>query len=95
MSFKIILMYPEPLIPQCHSHIRAEQLEQGLIKPRHARQNHKSIKTLLECPIYANLLQDLSDEDETERGRLLVQSREGWRLEMAQWILAAQEADKI
>jgi hypothetical protein len=45
--------------------------------------------------MYANLLQDLSDEDETERERSLVQSREGWRLEMAQWILAAQEADKI
>ena len=95
MSFESVLACSEPRLRQCHSHIRAEQLEQGLIKSRHAQQNHKSIENLLECPVYANLLQDLSDEDETERGRSVVQSREGWRLEMVRWILAAQEADKI
>jgi hypothetical protein len=95
VSFESVSACSEPWLHQCHSHIRAEQLEQGLIKSRHAQQNHKSIKNLLDCPMYANLLQDLSDEDETERGRSLVQSQEGWQLEMARWILAAQEADKI
>ncbi|KAJ7793623.1 hypothetical protein B0H14DRAFT_2622664 [Mycena olivaceomarginata] len=35
---------------------------------------------------------DQADEDQSERGRALVSSPEGWRLEMACWISAAREA---
>lgn len=45
-------------------------------------------------PRYCDLLGDLDAEDETERGRMLVNSADGWRTEMARWIGAAREADK-
>ena len=32
------------------------------------------------------MLEDIDDEDETERGRALVTSEAGWRTEMAKWI---------
>ena len=40
-----------------------------------------------------DLLDDQGDEDESERGRLLVSSRQGWRTEMARWIGEAQVAE--
>jgi hypothetical protein len=39
------------------------------------------------------LLEDLEDEDETERGRALVTSAAGWRTEMAKWIGEEREAN--
>jgi hypothetical protein len=45
-------------------------------------------------PHYGNLLQDQTDEDESERGRTLVQSESDWRCEMAKWIAAAQDAER-
>ncbi|KAJ7831836.1 hypothetical protein B0H14DRAFT_3463782 [Mycena olivaceomarginata] len=34
---------------------------------------------------------DQADEDPSERGRALVSSADGWRVEMARWISAARE----
>jgi hypothetical protein len=45
--------------------------------------------TLLAVPQYSDLLDDQDHEDESERGRLLVSSRQGWRMEMAKWITEA------
>ncbi|KAJ7445390.1 ribonuclease H-like domain-containing protein [Mycena galericulata] len=63
-----------------------------LHKDRKVRQNHKAVEKLLQVPRYANLLQDQADEDPSERGRALVSSPDGWRVEMARWIVDAQEA---
>ncbi|KAJ6583641.1 ribonuclease H-like domain-containing protein [Mycena sp. CBHHK59/15] len=63
--------------------IRSEHEKQGLLKPRQARNNHKSTATLLSVPRYRDLLEDQDDEDSTERGRALVTSAEGWRTEVA------------
>ncbi|KAJ7803397.1 hypothetical protein B0H14DRAFT_3777641 [Mycena olivaceomarginata] len=79
-------------ILKVHSHIRSEQREAGVLKNRKARQNHKNVSKLLDIARYGNLLQDQADEDQSERGRALVSSPEGWRLEMARWISAAREA---
>lgn len=62
------------------------------MKDRKVRQNHKAVETLLKVPRYGNLLQDQADEDPSERGRALVSSPDGWRVEMARWISEAQEA---
>ncbi|KAJ6607529.1 hypothetical protein B0H10DRAFT_2439527 [Mycena sp. CBHHK59/15] len=62
--------------------IRSEHEKQGLLKPRQARNNHKSTATLLSVPRYRDLLEDQDDEDSTERGRALVTSAEGWRTEL-------------
>jgi len=43
-------------------------------------------------PRYGDLLEDQNDEDEDERGRLLITTREGWRTDMARWIGAAWDA---
>ena len=45
-------------------------------------------------PRYCDLLGDQDEEDETERGRMLVNSPAGWRTEMAKWVGAAREADE-
>ncbi|KAJ7450471.1 hypothetical protein FB451DRAFT_1410441 [Mycena latifolia] len=75
-----------------NSQIRAEHRAAGLVKDRKVRQNHKAVEKLLQVPRYGNLLQDQADEDPSERGRALVSSPDGWRVEMAQWISDAQEA---
>lgn len=48
---------------------------------------------LLAVPRYCDLLGDQEDEDEDERGRMLVSSKQGWRTDMAKWIGAARDAD--
>lgn len=35
----------------------------------------------------------MDDEDETERGRRLISTEEGWRTEMAKWIFDARQAE--
>jgi len=65
----------------------------GLAKTRGKRQVHKSTDTLLAVPRYSNLLDDQDHEDESERGRLLVSSKQGWRTEMAKWIAEARAAE--
>ena len=40
-----------------------------------------------------DLLDDQGDEDESERGHLLVLSRQGWQAEMARWIGEARAAE--
>ncbi|KAF7329865.1 DUF659 domain-containing protein [Mycena kentingensis (nom. inval.)] len=74
------------------SQIRADQRRAGVLKERKQRVNHKSITKLLDIPRYGNLLQDLDDEDSTERGRALVRSGDTWRIEMAKWIVDARDA---
>ncbi|KAF5343814.1 hypothetical protein D9758_016207 [Tetrapyrgos nigripes] len=75
--------------------IRMSNQEQSLIKPRGKRQNHKqeSINKLLSVPRYRDLLEDMNDEDETERGRALISTAAGWRTEMAKWIGEARRAE--
>ncbi|KAF5346601.1 hypothetical protein D9758_013487 [Tetrapyrgos nigripes] len=77
------------------SDIRYENQKAGLLKPRTSRKNHResSVAKLLAVPRYSDLLEDLHDEDETERGRALVNSVESWRIEMAKWITEAREAE--
>ncbi|KAJ6623316.1 ribonuclease H-like domain-containing protein [Mycena sp. CBHHK59/15] len=67
--------------------------KQGLLKPRQARNNHKSTATLLSVPRYRDLLEDQDDEDSTERA--LVTSAEGWRTEVAKWIGDARAAERM
>lgn len=45
-------------------------------------------------PRYCDLLADQDDEDETERGHLLVNSVVGWRMDMARWIGETRAADE-
>ncbi|KAJ6628551.1 hypothetical protein B0H10DRAFT_1940388 [Mycena sp. CBHHK59/15] len=61
--------------------ILSEHQEQGLIKPRAGRRNHKSLKTLLSVPRYHQ-----DDENPSERGCALVSSAESWRTVLAKWI---------
>lgn len=72
----------------------AVKMRLGIAKKRGKRQIHDSTATLLAVPRYCDLLGDLDAEDETERGRMLVNSADGWRTEMAKWIGATREADK-
>ncbi|KZP27364.1 hypothetical protein FIBSPDRAFT_948639 [Athelia psychrophila] len=74
--------------------IKAEHQMLGLAKTRGKRKVHASTAILLAVPRYSDLLADQEDEDDTERGRLLVNSTEGWRTEMAKWIVAAREAEE-
>jgi hypothetical protein len=48
---------------------------------------------LLQVTRYQDLLEDQDEEDETEQGRLLVQTSAGWRTQMAKWIADAREAE--
>lgn len=54
---------------------------------------HQSTATLLAVPQYCDLLGNQEDEDEAERGQLLVSSRAGWWTEMAKWIGDARAAE--
>ncbi|KAL1713854.1 ribonuclease H-like domain-containing protein [Schizophyllum commune] len=72
------------------SRIAAENVARGTAKLREGRKNHKGTEALLEVPRYGNLLEDQNDEDESERGRILVNTREGWRTETAKWIAASR-----
>ncbi|KAJ6619208.1 ribonuclease H-like domain-containing protein [Mycena sp. CBHHK59/15] len=74
--------------------ILSEHQEQGLIKPRAGRKNHKSLKTLLSVPRYRDLLEDQDDEDPSERGCALVSSAESWRTVLAKWIGDARMAER-
>ena len=65
----------------------------GLTKERSKRTNHKSAEKLLVVPRYSDLLDDQNDEDEEERGRMLVNNRQSWRTEMAKWIGDARAAE--
>ena len=56
-------------------------------------QVHKSTDTLLAAPQYSDLLDDQDHEDESERGRLLVSSKQGWCMEIAKWIAEAWAAE--
>jgi hypothetical protein len=78
---------------QIQSNIKAMHIQNGLKKPRVARNNHASTSTLLDVPTHPDLLGDQNEDDESERGRLLVSSPAGWRVEMAQWIAKVREAE--
>jgi hypothetical protein len=73
--------------------IKGEHQRLGIAKKRLARQVHKSTVTLLAVPRYSDLLNDQDDEDESERGRVLINSKQGWRTEMAKWISDARAAE--
>ncbi|KAF7970199.1 hypothetical protein HWV62_24784 [Athelia sp. TMB] len=75
--------------------IKSEHQALGLAKQRGKRKVHNSTTTLLAVPRYCDLLGDQDEEDETERGRMLVNSSAGWRTEMAKWVGAAREADLL
>ena len=78
---------------QVGADIKQDQYDEGLTKHRGKRANHKSTRTLLEVPRYSDLLDDQDDEDKAERGRLLVNTAEGWRTVMAKWITASRAAE--
>ena len=54
--------------------------------------NHTSISTPLHVPTHDDLLGNQDHEDESERGRLLVTSQAGWRVELALWMKKVQDA---
>ncbi|KAJ6616617.1 ribonuclease H-like domain-containing protein [Mycena sp. CBHHK59/15] len=74
--------------------IRSDHQRDGIYKPRKPRKNHKSTANLLAVPRYRDLLDDQDDEDPSERGRALVSSREGWRIQTAKWISDTRAADR-
>ncbi|KAF8164281.1 hypothetical protein K438DRAFT_2067454 [Mycena galopus ATCC 62051] len=84
-------------ITKVNAGIKADHLLEGFTPVnRQKRKNHKSVEKLLAVPRYRDLLEDQDAEDEDERGRALVGSTIGWRIEMAKWIAdarAAEEAD--
>jgi hypothetical protein len=47
----------------------------------------------LAVPRYSDLLDDQDDEDESECGRVLINSMQGWHTEMAKWISDARAAE--
>jgi hypothetical protein len=79
---------------QVGANIAADHQRLGLVEKRVKRKNHRSTAALLAVPRYSDLLEDIDDEDETERGRALVNSEAGWRTEMAKWIGDARAADE-
>ena len=74
--------------------IKNEHRESGKSKQRVKRTNHQSTSTLLDVPTHSDVLGDQNNEDETERGRLLVQSAKSWWTEMAKWIGDVQRAER-
>ncbi|KAJ6629669.1 ribonuclease H-like domain-containing protein [Mycena sp. CBHHK59/15] len=72
--------------------VKADHINEGLVASRKQRQNHKSVEKLLAVPRYHDLLEDQGDEDESERGCLLVSSRIAWRVDVARWVSAARAA---
>lgn len=82
------------ILPQVATMIHSEHIELGLTKDRSKRRNHDSHKKLLAVPRYADLLEDIANEDETECGRALISTPEGWQTTMAKWVFDAQEAER-
>lgn len=82
------------IMEQVGASIRTEHRSQGLVKARAKRANHLSTSTLLDVPQHDDLLADLDDEDDTERGRILVNTAAGWRTEMAHWIAQARREEE-
>ncbi|KAJ7572767.1 ribonuclease H-like domain-containing protein [Mycena floridula] len=76
-----------------HSDIKDEHQKKGLIKDCGKRKNHSSTEKLLLVPRYSDLLNDFNNEDESERGRVLVSTAQGWRTEMAKWIGSVRDAE--
>ena len=74
---------------QVRADIAADHQWLGLVEKRGNRKNHRSTAALLAVPRYSDLLEDIDEEDETERGRALVTSEAGWRTEMAKWICSS------
>ena len=70
--------------------IKSEHQESGKSNQCVKRTNHQSTSTLLDVPTHSDLLDDQDNEDEAERGQLLVRSAKGWWTEMAKWIGDAQ-----
>jgi hypothetical protein len=81
------------LCAQIRSGIKAAHIKKKLKKLRTTRSNHKSTVTLLDVPTHSDLLGDQNDDDESERGRQLVRSQDGWRVEMARWIGKVRDAE--
>ncbi|KIM71269.1 hypothetical protein PILCRDRAFT_93951, partial [Piloderma croceum F 1598] len=81
------------VVNQISSNIKLEHQTLRLTKMQGKRQVHKSTDTLLAVPRYSDLLDDQDHENESERGQLLVSSRQGWRTEMAKWITEATKID--
>ncbi|KAF9466987.1 ribonuclease H-like domain-containing protein [Collybia nuda] len=75
------------------ANIAAEHKKLGLLEKRSKRKNHRSVKALLDIPRYSDLLEDLNNEDDTERGRGLVTTEAGWRTEMARWVGGQRDTD--
>ncbi|KZP06280.1 hypothetical protein FIBSPDRAFT_902908 [Athelia psychrophila] len=73
--------------------IKAEHQTLGAAKHQLAQKVHKSTSTLLAVPRYADLLEDQENKDESEQGRMLVNSRQGWRTKMAKWVSEARDAE--
>jgi hypothetical protein len=53
---------------QVGADIAADHQRLGLVEKRGNRKNHRSTAALLAVPRYSDLLGDIDDEDETERG---------------------------
>ncbi|KAJ7592357.1 ribonuclease H-like domain-containing protein [Mycena floridula] len=83
----------EHLFSDVHSDIKDEHQKKGLIKDHAKRKNHSSTEKLLLVPRYSELLNDFNNEDESERGRVLVSTAQGWRTEMAKWIGSESDND--
>lgn len=80
-------------LTQVGANIATEHKKLGLLENRKKRKNHRSVAALLDVPRYSDLLEDLNDEDDTERGRGLVTTEAGWRTEMAKWIGGERDTD--
>lgn len=83
-----------PIFIQVGASIVEEHQKLGLVADRVKRTNHVDASGLLAVPRYSDLLDNIEDEDETERGRMLVTTAAGWRTEMARWIGEARAADR-
>ena len=66
--------------------IKTEHQKLGIAKRREKRNIHRGAEKLLFMPRYSDLLDNLDNDEESERGRALVSTAAGWRTEMARWI---------
>ena len=79
---------------QVGSAIKEDQKASGQFEKRNQRKNHIHAEKLLAVPRYSDLLEDMEAEDESERGRALVNAPDTWRIEVAKWIGRAREAEE-
>ena len=80
-------------LPQVGSDIKAEHHALGIAKKQLMWKVHKSTATLLAVPQYSDLLDDQDGKDESEHGRIFINTRQGWHTEMVKWIGDVRSAE--